>query len=547
LANGSSRTLTTSATANGSGQFSVSLGIPGDVAGGSFTVVARSAASGRAPTARLTVAKLAPSVVAVPTTAAPGTPVTVNGFGFASGATVTLTLQGQRVGSATADASGKFSTKFTVPSGLATGSYTITATSSNGRTARIALAVNRQVATHYYFAAFYTGRGYHEYLTFLNPSAIQARVTITYQLTTGRNHAKALTLAAHTRATEDVNADLGYHVSSGAVVAADVPIAVARVVFHNSDMAIVPGATSPATAWYFADGNTSKNYREFLAIENPNSGAVQVAVHFLPTHHPAFTIYRTVPAATRTTVKVNSFVHKDAVGVTVTASGPIVVNRSIFIHHGTTSKIGVTAPQRTWYFAAGPANGAAHNWIGAINPTGQRAYVTLHAYGPQGSEIGTVSGWLRPYARVGYLINRIAGQPDAAVVLTSSAPIVAEETTYVARMHDASTDTFGAASPGKSWAFAAVNTGGGQSDVLSLFNPSLNPIPVVVQFITASGGVTQRTYVVAPLAHVRVDVGSVVPNAQLGIVAASNDPFVALNRAFANNGLASDTSIGIPM
>jgi hypothetical protein len=63
--------------------------------------------------------------------------------------------------------------------------------------------------------------------------------------------------------------------------------------------------------------------------------------------------------------------------------------------------------------------------------------------------------------------------------------------------------------------------------------------------MTTSGSTVQRTYVVAPFAHQRVDVGSVEPNAQLGIAAASNYQFVAMNRAFFAGGLGSMTSSGI--
>lgn len=547
LTNGKIATLSTSATANASGRFTATLGIPANAVGGTYTIVGKSQLSGRAPTARLIISKLAPSIVSVPTTAVPGTPVTINGFGFAPGQTITLSLQGQKVGTATTNAAGRFSVQFTVPSTLASGSYALSAQSSAGRGANITLTVNRRVATHFYFASEYTGAGYHEYLALLNATQTAARVTIVYQRTNGTTLTKTLTVNAHTRATEDVNADLGFHVSAAALVSADVPITASRLVYHGTDGSVVPGVTSPQTVWYFANGNTGKGYREYVAVQNPNSGPVQVAVHFLPTHHKAFTIYRTMPPTSRTTFKINSFVRKDAVGVTITANGPVVANRTIFVHHGMTSKIGVSTLQHTWYFASGPQGAAARNWIGAINPTSNWTYLTLHAYGPLGSEMATVKTWLKPYARVGYLMNKVAHRSDVAVVMTSSRGIVAEQTTYAGRMHNAATDAFGVTAPAKTWQFPATNTlsSAGEGDVLSLFNPNLVPVPIVVQFITASGSVSQRTVVVAPLSHQRIDVGSIVPNQQLGIVAASNYPFVALNRGTFNNGQGAMTSEGI--
>jgi 5-hydroxyisourate hydrolase-like protein (transthyretin family) len=548
MLDGSKKTLTTTATTDAKGQFAASLQIPGNAKEGSYTVSARAQSSGRVRTATVSVAKLAPSIVAVPPTAVPGTDVTVNGFGFAPGAAVTINLQGSKVGSATANNAGQFLTKVTIPSGEASGSYTLSAASSSGRTASFNLAVNRQVSTHFYFASLYTGTNYHEYLAILNPTETRAKVTITYQLTNGSTKSATASVNAHTRYTEDVNADLGPKVSSAAAVAADVPVVVERLVIHGADQAIVPGATAPATSWYFANGNTSGRYREYIAIQNPSASQIQVAIHFLPTHHRQFTITRTMAPTSRTTVKVSSYV-RDAVGVIVTSGSPIVANRSMFIRHGTTSKIGVTAPQRSWYFAGGPRNPQARNYLAAINPRGRRTHVTLHIYSPSGQELDTVQQWLKPYARVFYLMNRIVRRTDVAAVLTASSPIVAEQTTYANRMHDAATDSFGVPAAARSWAFAAASTSYVRSsaDVLDLFNPSLAPVPVVVQFIDASGKVTSRTYVVSPLSHQIVDVGSVMPNADLGLVATSDQPFVALNRMSINNGRGADTSRGIPI
>lgn len=544
---GGTKILTAAATTDASGSFTTSIHVPGAAAGGAYTLQAVDNATGRSASGHFTVASLKPAVVAVPTTGAPGTAITINGFGFAAGQHVTLALSGHTLTTVTTNGSGQFKAQTAIPHGLATGAATITASSTSGQTARIAFNVQRTIATHFYFASEYTGHGYHEYLAFLNPSRIRARVTITYQRTVGAPTTKTITItiAPQTRMTEDVNADLGAHVSAAAAIASDVPIGAERLVYHGVDGAIVPGTRSPSTIWYFANGNTSHSYREYVAIQNPSSSTIRVAVHFLPTHHRAFTIQRTMGPASRTTVKVNSYVHKDAVGVIVTSNTPVIANRTIFTRHGMTSKIGVTAPQQRWYFASGPTNASARNWIGAINPTNRWSYLSLHAYNQSGAEIGTYQHWLKPYARVGLLINRIAHGSGPATVVTASRGIVVEQTTYAGRLHDASTDTFGATAPAKTWMFAAVGTTNGSNDMLALFNPSLVAEPIVVQFITRAGQATQKTYVVSPLGHQIVDVGSVEPNQQLGIVAASSDPFIALNQYRFNGNQGSATSIGI--
>jgi len=200
LANGSTQNVSITVTTDKNGTFRTSLKVPGDAAGGTYLVIAKSEA-GRTANAKLTVAVLKPSVVAVPTMAVPGTPITVNGFGFASGATITIYLSGTKLGTTTANGSGEFKVSVTVPGNTATGSYALSAQGSSGRKASIPLRVFRKISTHFYFASLYTGAGYHEYLVFVNTSEIQAQVQITYQPTTGAARSKRIVLAAHARFT----------------------------------------------------------------------------------------------------------------------------------------------------------------------------------------------------------------------------------------------------------------------------------------------------------------------------------------------------------
>lgn len=544
--NGATHTLTTSARTDAKGSFAATINVPADVAGGTYTVIARSESTGRAPQVRFAVVSLKPSLIAAPTTVAPGTRLMASGFGFAAGEKVTLALNGKGVGTATAGGNGKFTATISVSTNLASGPYALTASGNGGHRASATLAISRAITSRFYFASIFTGPGHEEDLAIVNPSSIRARVTITYQRSTGIATVKTVTVQPTSRFTESANTDLGAKVSAAASVTADVPIGAALIKYQGNAGSVIPGSRTPSTIWYFANGNTSGQYREYLALQNPNSGPVQAVIHLYPTHHPAMTLYRTMPATSRITLKVNNFV-RDAVGVTITSNGPIVANRTMKIRQGIDSKNGVTAPGRTWYFAAGSRASNARHWIGIVNPTGRRSYVTVHAYGELGRNLGTAQGWLRAGGRVGYLINRIAHQPDAAVVVTASQPVVAEQTTYIGGNHNASTDTFGVQAPAKSWAYAAVTTSNarGAQDFLDLFNPNLTPLPVMVQFMTTSGATTQRTYVVGPLSHQRIDVGSVEPNAQLGILATSNQPFVGLNRTFFHNRLGGTTSQGV--
>jgi hypothetical protein len=546
LTTGATQTVKAAATADGKGNFKATLHIPNAAGGGKFTVTAK-AAGGQTVTATLTIAVLKPSIVVVPTEAVPGTPITVNGFGFSAGAKVTITLAGQTLGTATTDSSGRFKATFTVPANLATSMYTLKAMASGGRQAAINVRVFRQIATHFYFASVYTGHSYHESLVFINTTAIQAQVHITYQRTSGQPLTKTVAVPAHARFTENVNNDIGANVSASAVVATDVPIAAERMVFYRADGAIDPGTTNPSNVWYFTNGNTTHFYHEYIAIQNPSNAQVQVTVHLYPTHSAPRAITRTMPAQSRTTVNVNQYVH-DAVGIVVTSNGPVVANRTEYIHNGISSKTGVTGPETHWYFASGQRSNENgywnRHWIGVVNTTGNWSHLMLHAYGAGGLELGTVSRMLRPYAREGFLMNQVAGQRDVAVAVTTSEPSIVEQLTFLNYNHAQNTDSYGVTVPGTSAQFANATTWPGQDNLLSIFNPNLTPIPVVVQYLNTRGGTTQQTYVIAPFAHVMIDVGKVLPNAQLGLLVASNDPFVALDRQVIFNGSGAMTTVG---
>ncbi|MGH2449189.1 MAG: hypothetical protein ACRDFS_11395 [Chloroflexota bacterium] len=543
LTNGATRTVRTTVTADSNGSFTASLKIPGNARGGSYTVYARSAFNGHQSSAALAVSHLKPSVVVVPTTAAPGTQVTVSGFGFAGASTVTIYLGGVKLGTATANGAGQFSTKITVPSSAAGGSTTLSAVASGGRKATISLTVARAVTTHFYFSAQYTGGGFHEYLDILNPTATRARVTISYLHTNGSVTTKNFNVNGRSRYTEDVNRDVGPNVSTAAEVSSDIPIVAARQVYFRNDGAVTSGVTSPSNVWYFANGNTGGPYRDFIGVENPNHSSVRVAVRFLPTHGHPFTVYRTMPPTSQTSFHVNSFVHHDAVGAVVRAGQPVVASRTMYAFKSMTSKIGVRSLHNSYYFAGGPSGNAPH-WIGIINPSNHPISITLRAFAPDGALVGTKQQTLHPGARPGYETNKFAGRANVALVLRASAPLVAEQTSYVGAIHHAYTDNFGVPSTATTWDFASVNTGKGKGDLLHLFDPNSQPSPVVVEFIRANGRHFQEMYVVGPMQHLTVDVGRAAGSGQLGLVAASSVSFTALNRGMFHYGMGSDSSAG---
>jgi hypothetical protein len=357
----------------------------------------------------------------------------------------------------------------------------------------------------------------------------------------------SFTVPAHTRVTRDVDADLGSRVSAAAVLTATQPVVAERLVRHGTDIAVDSGTPSPGSHWYFAAGNTSHGYREYLAVENPGTRAVQVSFLFMPAHGHPFTLIKSVGASSRLTVKVNLYVPNDAVAVQVSAPRPVAVNRTLFIRSGMSSKTGVAAPARSWYFASGPRRDHAVNWISVSNPGATPAVVTLRAYGVHGALLASVTRSIEPYLPVSFSMNRIAQHADVSVVVTSSVPVVAEQSTYLGPAHQATTAAFGMTVPTRAVQFAAMGARGslGESDTLDVFNPSNSPAALVLRLITSSGTATQQTYLVGPRGREAIDVESVAGDTQLGASLVSSVPVVVVNRYSTDRGIGGDTSTGV--
>jgi hypothetical protein len=546
LADGTTSDESLSASASGRGVFSIPLEVPANVMPGTYEIRARSASSGKESVVKLTVPALPPAIAVLPRVATPGAPLTVSGFGFPENGQVNVSMAPGASATVSTDANGRFFTSLPVPAATPAGQVTIQAADGSA-IASTRVEVARSLTVHAFFPSLYTGVGYHEYIALLNPTEAEARVTIGYVIAGSAEKRVSVTVPAHSRTTRDVNADLGSHVSAAASVTSDQPIAAERLVRHQTDIAIDGGAPRPSSSWYFAAGNTSHGYREYVSVLNPGSSGQDVAFNFMPAHNRPFTLFKSIGPDSRLTLNVNLYVPNDAVSVQVTSSRPIVAGRTIFIQRGMSSNTGATASAKTWYFAAGPRQPQAVNWVSVLNPGDSPTPVTLRAYGLHGALIRTINRRIQPLSQIALNVGRLAQHPDVSLVVTAARPVVAEQSSYVGSRHDAMSEVFGLTAAVVADEFAAMGTRTalGESDALDVFNTSATPSWVVLQVMTASGAATQQTYVVPPRARAIIDLGEATPNVQLGAVLVSTQPVVVMNRYITDHGTAGDTSIGI--
>lgn len=250
----------------------------------------------------------------------------------------------------------------------------------------------------WYFAEGYTGPGFDQYLTILNPHARTLPVTITYYLASGAPVIKTITVPARERYTvtvHDSREGVGPNQDVSAKVETSDPggIVVERPIYfiyggsiregHNA-----MGAPAPQPDWYFADSSTTNGADTYLTIMNPNSGPAPVTITYYVAGEPTPRIVNlAVPATSRYTVSVHAAgqgIGRDktaSVHVSTSHTGGIVVERPVYLPGvGGTDVMGASTVWRAWYFSEGYTGPGFNEDLIIFNPNATTAEVTITYY-----------------------------------------------------------------------------------------------------------------------------------------------------------------------
>jgi hypothetical protein len=111
---------------------------------------------------------------------------------------------------------------------------------------------------------------------------------------------------------------------------------------------------------------------------------------------------------------------------------------------------------------------------------------------------------------------------------------------------------FGQASAARGWAFAAGDTSTGCADFALLFNPQASAVSVRAIWYSDSGKVVERTFTVAGMARLTIDVARDVPelgHCAHGLVVQSmgGAPFLAELAMYENNMANGSAMVGAPL
>lgn len=296
-------------------------------------------------------------------------------------------------------------------------------------------------STEWYFAEGYTGEGFEEWLSLLNPGDERAEVTIEYVSQGGLLGQERRTLHPKQRDTVFVNQATGPGREVSLRVASDKAVVAERPMYflYHENWAgghVSTGTSVPSTEWYFAEGYTGKGFEEWLCLYNPNPEPNLVSISYQTQDGAVIGDQELVPPYSRRTVDVNLRAGRN-LQLSIAAKGerPLVAERAIYHDYhdwcegGDVGK-GATAPSRHWYFAEGCTGDGFEEWLCMQNPgeSPVEAEIRLHH---ESGEVLTEKITLQSHGRTTVFINSMSPyQEGVALSVHADGDIVVERPLY---------------------------------------------------------------------------------------------------------------------
>ncbi len=254
------------------------------------------------------------------------------------------------------------------------------------------------------------------------------------------------------------------------------------------------GTNTPTTTWYLAEGCTDGHMETWVLVQNP--GAEDVTVDLtLQTgageRKPEGLQGVTVPANTRRSFNLNDYVTDYQVSTTVTSSGPVVCERSMYGPGKTwgTNSIGVTSPSATWYLAEGCTYGHMDTWVLVQNPGTAEVTVDLTLMTSSGElkPEGLQGVVIQPGTRRTFRLNDFVTDYDVSTRVSASGGEVVCERSMYGNGNSWGHDSIGVTATAATWCLAEGCTDGQVETWVLVQNPDTAEVTVDLTLMTSSG------------------------------------------------------------
>ncbi len=303
----------------------------------------------------------------------------------------------------------------------------------------------KATSTTWYFAEGYTGEHFYTWLTLQNPNTHAADVTITYMFEGGATPVtKNISVAAQSRETIDVNADVGDNKQVSIKVESNKGIVAERPMYFNYQNKWAGGhntigSNATSATWYFAEGFTGEGFDTWLTLQNPGGTDATATVTYYYRGGGTLVTTKNISANSRETIDVSADAGENKeVSIKVEADQSIVAERPVYFNYrnkwsGGHNTMGVTSTGQTWYFAEGSAEEGFETWLTLQNPNATSATVLVYylsrTMGTALLKVKTVPA----NSRETISVNNDVGEwlaSDTAIWITSTKSLVAERPMY---------------------------------------------------------------------------------------------------------------------
>jgi P pilus assembly chaperone PapD len=289
-----------------------------------------------------------------------------------------------------------------------------------------------------------------------NPNDTEANITLTYMTEKAGTRDVTKKIPAHSRASYNMESDIGKADASIKVTSSDVPVIAERSMYRNNrrEGSCSIGATTPASDYFLSEGSTAWGFTTYVLIQNPNDSDAQVTLTYMtpggPVEQPVFTM----GPNSRKTIRVNDVagVSNTDLSTQVHSDKPIIAERSMYWGAGTPlgeamhDSIGLDFPHMTFYLPDGQTGTGRQTWTLVQNPNPGAVTVRVTYLPAAGGTPVSFTDEIPPNTRRTYSMGDKIPSGRASTMVESldgARPIMVERSMYW-NNNGAGTNTIGA-------------------------------------------------------------------------------------------------------
>jgi len=453
----------------------------------------------------VTFALTAPQVASVsPTSASPGTQLTIKGWCFGSNVSDSVVT----VGGVPAEVVSWTDTAIVVvvPEGASSGSVVVKTFGGGSNSNKTETIVNPT----WYLAEGTTAWGFSSSIHIENPNDQDVNARVTYMLTDGST--KSIMVGLPKMSQTEVSpfdtigaVDFSTKVEclQGKSIAVDRTISWEIGVGQAAAITNSIGVTGTATTWYLPEGSSNWGFETWLLIQNPNAQPANCKVTYMIEGVGPKTIDHKIAAHSRATFNMLDEIGKADASIKVESDVGVIPERSMYTHwivpetgqdgrrEGHDS-IGTTQPANDYFLAEGSTAWGFTTYVLVQNPNPGPANVTL-TYMTNKGPVSDPAFTMPPNSRKTIRVNDAHANVDLSTKVHADVPIVAERSMYWAAAPGsglATHDSIGTSAAHSFWCLpdGYISPDDGGSETFTLVqNPNDVPVTVKVSYLCPGG------------------------------------------------------------